>query len=281
MGTNRTSSGGLPPEAASFYREALMLLNRSGVPYLVGGAYAFARYTGIERNTKDFDVLVRQKDCSRVLDLLAAHRCRTELTFPHWLAKAYREDLFIDLIFGSGNGLCRVDDEWWHRAPDGEFLGQPARLVPPEEMIWSKAFILERERYDGADVAHLLRARCRDLDWPHLLHRFGPQWRVLLSHLILFGFVYPAERDCVPSRVLHELVSRLLVEGDGVPPDGAACQGTLLSREQYLPDVERWGYRDARLLPTGNMTPENVRQWTEGIKKDKELKLEQHQVPPG
>ena len=29
------------------------------MPFLVGGAYAFARYTGIERHTKDFDVFVR------------------------------------------------------------------------------------------------------------------------------------------------------------------------------------------------------------------------------
>ena len=26
-----------------------------------------------------------------------------------------------------------------------------------EESLWQKAFIMERERYDGADVAHLLR----------------------------------------------------------------------------------------------------------------------------
>ena len=34
----------------------------------------------------------------------------------------------------------------------------PGPLIPAEEMIWSKAFIMERERYDGADVAHILRA---------------------------------------------------------------------------------------------------------------------------
>ncbi len=58
-------------------------------------------------------------------------------------------------------------------------------------MIWSKAFIMERERYDGADIAHLILACGRDLDWRRLLGRFGRRWRVLLSHLVLFGFVYP------------------------------------------------------------------------------------------
>ena len=53
---------------------------------------------------------------------------------------------------------------------------------------------MERERYDGADIAHLLRARADQLAWRRLLRRFGPHWRVLLGHLVLFGFVYPGER---------------------------------------------------------------------------------------
>src|SRR5215210_3540573 len=39
-----------------FYCSALTTLLRAGVPFLVGGAYAFQRYTGIERHTKDLDV---------------------------------------------------------------------------------------------------------------------------------------------------------------------------------------------------------------------------------
>ncbi|MDC8448805.1 MAG: hypothetical protein LV473_10645 [Nitrospira sp.] len=49
------------------------------------------------------------------------------------------------------------------------------------------------ERYDGADIAHLLHVRSEKLDWGWLLWRFDRQWRVLLSHLVLFGFVYPCK----------------------------------------------------------------------------------------
>jgi hypothetical protein len=42
-------------------------------------------------------------------------------------------------------------------------------------------------------------------------------------------------------------------------------QGTLISREQFLPDVAEWGYRDGRLPPTGNMTPEDIGEWTDAI----------------
>ena len=123
-------------------------------------------------------------------------------------------------------------------------LGVIVRLSPVEEMIWSKAFIQERERFDGADVLHLLRETGPSLDWPRLLMRFGDYWRVLLSHLILFGFVYPDKRQNVPAWVMEELIRRLSVSRPNLQND--VCYGTLLSREQYLHDIERWKYRDSR-----------------------------------
>ena len=83
------------------------------------------------------------------------------------------------------------------------------RLIPAEEMIWSKAYIQERERFDGADVAHILLRRAETLDWEHLLERFGSHWRVLLEHLVAFGFIYPSERHRIPPFVMRELISRL------------------------------------------------------------------------
>ncbi len=49
----------------AFYREAMLALNRAGVPFLVGGAFAFARYSGIRRETKDFDVFIHRRDLQR------------------------------------------------------------------------------------------------------------------------------------------------------------------------------------------------------------------------
>ena len=61
----------LPPETQDFYRRILRALLDSGVPFLVGGAYAFARYTGIVRHTKDLDIFCREQDREHVLELLA------------------------------------------------------------------------------------------------------------------------------------------------------------------------------------------------------------------
>ncbi|HYV45293.1 MAG TPA: hypothetical protein VFA20_10550, partial [Myxococcaceae bacterium] len=135
-----------------------------------------------------------------------------------------------------------------------------------EEMIWSKAFVLERERFDGADVAHLIRARGKGLDWERLFRRFDPHWHVLMSHLLFFRFAYPSERAVVPRWVLRGLQGRLQHELESDVPERRLCQGTLLSSRQYLPDVELWGYQDARLEPEVQMTASDIALLTSSIR---------------
>jgi hypothetical protein len=264
-----SSSAEVDRHAAAFYRNVLETLNGSGIPYLVGGAYAFNQYTALSRHTKDLDIFIRRQDYLRLDDALLSAGYKTELTYPHWLGKIYAGDEFIDLIFSSGNGVAKVDDEWFDHAIHGEVLGVPAKLCPAEEMIWSKAFIMERERYDGADIVHLIRARNGQLDWQRLLRRFGPHWRILFNHLVLFGFVYPAHRNLVPAWVMLELIERLRDELRTPPPEDNICLGPLLSREQYLADIGEWGYQDARLAPLGSMTEHETSCWTEAIPKNK------------
>jgi hypothetical protein len=247
-----------------FYTRTLTGLKAAGIPYLVGGAYALARYTGIERDTKDFDLFVRAADLERTLQALDDLGCRTEVTFSHWLAKAYRGGRFIDVIFSSGNGMAAVDDEWFDHGVDETVLGVPVRLVAVEELIWQKAFIMERERFDGADVAHLIQARGDRIDWRRLLRRFdGAHGHVLLTHLILFGYIYPAERETIPAEVMTELLRRLGTASEPCPTK--LCRGPVLSRAQYLADIGWWGYRDARLQPLGPLTAEEIARWTAGI----------------
>lgn len=260
----------IDPKARDFYVAALRKLDENHVPYLVGGAYAFARYTGIERHTKDFDIFIKREDFDRASEVLERAGYKTELTFPHWIGKAYDKDGddFIDLIFSAGNAVAEVDNLWFKYAVPEKVLGLDVKLIPAEEMLWSKGLIMERERFDGADVAHVLYAVGAKLDWKRLLRRYGKFWRALYAHLILFGFIYPSDRSRIPKWVMQELAARL--EREVNEPDIAEriCYGTIISRQQYLKDVSDWGYRDARLEPLGNMTAEEIEQWTAGIEVD-------------
>jgi len=256
----------LDAETRAFYCDALAVLGAARVPFMVGGAYAFARYTGIERHTRDFDVFVRPGDCRRVLDTFVRAGYHAELTFSHWLGKVHRGDAYVDVIFSSGNGAATVDDGWFEHARNGTILDVPVKVCPPEEMVWSKAYVMERERFDGADVQHLLLACAADFDWQRLLDRFGTDWRVLLAHLTLFDYVYPAERAKMPGWVRNELARRAALDAAPVPGEqGRVCYGTMLSREQYLVDVQERGFKDARPMRGGTMTAEQVEEWTRAI----------------
>ncbi len=254
----------LPQETARFYQQAIRTLQEAEVPFLVCGAYAFGVYTGIERHTKDLDFFLRPSDLDAALECFRRDGFEVEKTFPHWLAKVYCGEDCVDLIYRAGNGLCEVDSTWYERARVQEVLGLRALLCAPEEMIWMKAYVMERERFDGADVAHLIHSCAERMDWKYLLERFAEDWRVLLSQLVLFGFVYPTERHRVPARLMRELMQRLEEELE-TGSDDRVCRGTLLSRAQYLTDVQSGGYRDARLEPRSQMTPADIATWTAAI----------------
>ena len=246
-----------------FYRQVLRALKAADVPFLVGGGYATARHTRIDRRVKDLDLMIRRDDWPPTARALRAVRIHTHLPFPHWLGKAEARGALVDIIFSSGNAVVSVDDAWFERAGTSKVLGFTAKLCPPEELLWSKAFIMERERFDGADVLHLIRACGRTMDWPHLCNRFRGHERVLLAHALMFGYVYPSEADVIPRWVMRRLSQAPIAT---TPPGIRLCRGTNLSRAQYLVDVQKWGYADARLPPFGRMTPRERSIWTSPIR---------------
>jgi nucleotidyltransferase DUF2204 len=256
------------PSAATrrFYTAVLAELNGAGIEFLVGGGYALEAYLGIGRSVHDLDLFIRERDVAAALaHVETALGYESEVAFPHWLAKIKRDDReHIDVIFNSGNGVCAVDDDWFRYALPSTVLDQPVRLCPVEETIWSKAFVMERERYDGADIAHLIHARAERLDWNRLARRFGQHWRVLLSHLVLFGFIYPCDRTRIPEPLMRQCL-RLLEHEMAGAPTRRVCRGPMISRAQYLVDVQLWGYEDGRVLPHGSMSEESASIWTAAI----------------
>jgi hypothetical protein len=241
----------------------LRILKRANVPVLVGGAFAFTHYTGIVRDTKDLDRCVREADVGRALGALAQEGFQTSLPFPHWLAKAQLDTAAFDIIFASGNGLNRVDDDWFQYARDASLYGELVRIMPPEEMLCSKSFVMERKRFDGAEVAHLISTQGLTLDWARIIQRFDEHVPVLFSHLVLFLYVYSDGAERIPPDLFEQVRTRTKAVLSDVP-EQPLCRGTLLSRAQYLPDIGMRGYADARLT-LGTMSESDLKVWTDAI----------------
>ena len=244
-----------------FYREVLKTLLQSDVPFLIGGAFAFCRHAGIDLRTKDLDLMIEARTWPTLARVLRAKGIYTTLKFPHWLGKALSPAGQVDIIFNSGAGVSPVDASWFTYATRASVLGHRVRLCPVEELIWSKAFIMERERFDGADVMHLIRAQADTIDWKRLRLRFRGHEPVLLAHLLLFRYIYPSERHRIPQQLLRDLQHT----DAGSSRSAKVCRGTLLSRAQYLVDIDKWGYADARLPPFGRMSARDWLTWTNAI----------------
>ncbi|XXX73747.1 hypothetical protein WMF30_39495 [Sorangium sp. So ce134] len=227
---------------------ALESLLCAGVPFMVAGAYAFFAYTGIFRDTKDLDVMLDEREMPAAFRALERAGFETALLDPRWIGKAYAGDRFIDLIFSSSNGLAVVDGGWFEHARPATILGHSCLIAPVEEIIFTKAFVDERERYDGADVNHLIYACGDEMDWERLLDRFGPHWEVLFAHVTLYRFVYPGARSRVPEWLVEELCRRTLEQSRAGDAPLRICRGNLVSRRQYAHDYEKLGLVAA---PTG------------------------------
>ncbi len=234
-------------ETREIFRRALLALNTAKIPYAVGGAFALHWYSSFWRVAKDLDVFLQPHHTSRAMRVLDAIGFKTRVKHEQWLAEAILDNQKVDLIYGMGNWLSYVDNVYLERSKAGVILGVPTRIMPAEELIYSKAFVASRERYDAADVFHLLVVTGKELDWNRLLDLFGEHWEVLLSNLIMFRYVYPSHREIIPSWALDELLARF--QRTRIQPwtGGKLCRGFLLDGiGTYSLDVKEWGYRDAR-----------------------------------
>ncbi len=225
------------------FREVLQLLNDRGVPYVVSGSFALQAHTGIWRDTKDLDLFLCAEDVPAALRYLKEDKFETSVADPVWLAKAHRGEFFVDLITGMSNGAIIVDQSWIDRAYPARVLGVPVKILAPEELIASKLFVTRRERFDGADIGHVIYGTQGRLDWGWLLQLVGEHWEVLLWVLVLFHYVYPAHAAFVPQAIWDDLLGRLQRELQNPNPQ-ARFRGSLIDPNMFSIDITEWGLDD-------------------------------------
>ncbi len=236
----------IPDGERAIYRQALEAINAANVPYVVAGAYAIYEHTGIYRKTKDLDLFFEPSSV-----LAAAHALReagfvTRLEDSHWLAKATIGEHFVDLIYGMGNGVALIDDDWIRHSRPGILAACPVRIAPPEELIWHRLFISERHRHDMSDIVHLMLCCGDALDWERLVTRVGDHWPLLLSQILMFSYVYPGYRTNIPRWVPEHLLERARAQIDQNDDDQDFTRGPLISRFSFAIDVSEWGFTSPR-----------------------------------
>jgi hypothetical protein len=168
-----------------------------------------------------------------------------EVRDPVWLAKAWRDGFFVDLITGMSNGLIVVENSWIERSRSAVVYGVKTRVLAPEELVASKLFVVRRERFDGADIAHVFYGTYGSFDWDREMKLVGEHWEMLLWVLVLFRYVYPAQSHYVPTHIWRELLDRFQRELANPNPH-AEFRGSLVDDNMFAIDVNEW--RLANLL---------------------------------
>jgi hypothetical protein len=218
-------------------------MNEHQIPYAVAGAFALQKYTGIWRVTKDLDLFMKSTEVPLALDYLRQRGFRVETLDPVWLSKAHRGEYFVDLISGMSNAVIVVDDSWVQRAQPATIAGVASRIISAEDLIASKLFVLRRERFDGADIAHIIYRTQGKLEWQRILDLACEHWELVLWTLMLFRYTYPAHTDYVPAPLWQDLLSRYahLIQH---PNSKAAFRGTLVDENIFSIDIKDWGLED-------------------------------------
>jgi len=178
--------------------KAVNAIEGAGIAYVLIGGVGSASL-GRPRWTHDIDILVAPIDADRMLEALGRAGFETERTNEHWIFKARKDDIVVDVIFRTVGDIY-LDDDMLSRAERATFLGIEANVAPPEDQIVIKAIAHDEQSSRHWNDALALIATC-DVDWEYLLERASRGPRRVLSLLI-----YAQSNDLVvPVLVLARL----------------------------------------------------------------------------
>lgn len=230
-------------KAYPFYQTIIETLLKNDLPFLIGGAFAFRHYTGIYRDTKDLDIFCKPEDYPKIIHLLDINGFQVEVNDPRWLAKVFDGPHFVDFIFNTTNNICPVTDSWFENSVSLELFGQQLQLMGAEEMIWTKLYVHNRERYDGTDINHIILRYGDKIKWERILQLIGLHWHLLLAQLLNFQFVYPSDKHIIPSWLFKELLKLADNQFELPSPVTKVCLGPLIDHTNYEVDIKEWDYK--------------------------------------
>ena len=196
-------------QSGTVYKCVLDKASAAGIPFALGGGLALSVYTGTMRASKDMDLYVLPEHREQVIGILGScgledyHSVKEYVR--HWIYRGYREDSIVDVIWAMANHRAEVDARWITAGPRVRILGKQVRVIPPEELIWSKLYVLQRDRCDWPDILNLLNATAATLDWDHLLTRAAEDGALIKAVLSIFSWICPSRARAIPRRIWDSL----------------------------------------------------------------------------
>lgn len=199
----------IPDEQWAIYAHVIHEAQAQGLRFALGGAFASATYTGHWRNTKDLDFYVLPEDREamiRVVTHCGLNDYFDELEYDRgWIYRAHQGEIIVDVIWAMANRRSQVDEQWLSRGPEISVRGEKLRIVPVEEMIWGKIYIVHRDRCDWPDLLNMIYAAGPTLDWQHLLDRLGEDAVLLTGVLSVFTWLCPGRSQKLPAWLWERL----------------------------------------------------------------------------
>jgi hypothetical protein len=184
------------------YAQAMQVARAQGVAFAIGGGLAVSLYTGQWRPSRDIDLYVVPEQRQLLIDGLLASGLRDlhdDKPYDRgWIFRATRDDVIVDVIWGTANHTAQVERRWLTGGARAELHGVELPLLAPEEVLWSKLHVMQRDRCDWPDLLNLLYTQGPQLHWARLLTLLAGDERLLASLLMLFTWVAPARAQQLP-----------------------------------------------------------------------------------
>jgi hypothetical protein len=208
----------VPREQAVIYEQVLKEAMGRGIPFTLCGAFAAGTYTNNWRNTKDLDLAILPADRDSMIEVLRYAGLRDyydEAPYDRgWIYRGHRDGTIVDIIWAMANRRAYFDEDFIKRAPYTEFMGIPVQVTPPEELIWDKIYIMQRQRSDWPDALNVIHATAEKLDWDHLLSRIDEDLWLLAGLLATYRWLCPGRARAIPAWVWQRLHMPAPVAGD-------------------------------------------------------------------
>jgi hypothetical protein len=230
----------IPEEQSSRYGCVLQAIREDGLEFALGGGLALSVYTGRLRNTKDLDLYIRPEHRDRLVTLLEGCGLTDYFeTVPYdrnWIYRSHNNGVIVDAIWAMANQRAQVDEHWLAKGKVIRMFGEEFRVVPPEELIWSKLYVVQRDRCDWPDILNLIWAIGPELDWRHLMDRVAEDVPLIRGVLSIFSWMSPDRARAIPHWVWQSL--GLTVQGHASGPEGRPARWELLdTRPWFCPAV--------------------------------------------